>query len=54
MGRLNDIVYRAVVAYNHNAEMATQIIMDLNKKSNTKHKKGRKSIASKKNKKRWY
>lgn len=34
MGRFNDIVYRAVVAYNHNAEMATQIIMDLNKNSN--------------------
>jgi len=34
LGRFNDIVYRAVVAYNRNAEMATQIIMDLNKNSN--------------------
>ncbi|MFT4612221.1 MAG: hypothetical protein ACJA1H_000830 [Glaciecola sp.] len=34
LGNINDIAYRAVVAYNHNAEMATQIIMDLNKKNN--------------------
>jgi len=34
MGKLNDIAYRAVVAYNHNAEMATQIIINLNKKNN--------------------
>jgi hypothetical protein len=32
MGDLKDIVYRAVVVvYNYNAEMATKIIMNLNK-----------------------
>ncbi|TXE16167.1 hypothetical protein ES692_13625 [Psychroserpens burtonensis] len=34
MGDLKDIVYRAVVVYNHNAEMATKIIMNLNKNNN--------------------
>ena len=34
MGKLEDIVCRAVVVYNQSAEMATQIIMDLNKNNN--------------------
>ena len=34
MGKLKDIVCRAVVVYNQNAEMATEIIIDLNKDKN--------------------
>ena len=34
MGKLKDIVCRAVVVYNQSAEMATQIIMNLNKDKN--------------------
>jgi hypothetical protein len=34
IGNLKEMSHRAIVAYNHNAEMATQIIMDLNKKYN--------------------
>jgi len=39
MGELSDIIsFRAVVVYNQSAEMATQIVMDINKENNWKIK----------------
>ncbi|WP_052184115.1 hypothetical protein [Psychroserpens sp. Hel_I_66] len=35
MGKLKEIAFRAFVVYSQSAEMATQIIMDLNKNNNS-------------------